>query len=99
MIINLGLVELGGEQIDGVQLDGYIFKFVDQDPDTANIRVWYNVKKLTGYYERMNAEVRIFVNYDSLEFIAAAVKWFTIFRDSYMSICLFFKSGKIVTIK
>ena len=98
MIVNLGFVELGGNPLD-IELDGYTFKFADSDPDPANIRTWYNVKKMTGYYENANAEVRVFINYDSPEFLAVAVKWLTLNSQYYKSIHLIFESGKIVTIK
>lgn len=98
MIINLGLVELGGESLD-IKLDGYMFKFADLDPDAADIRTWYNVKKLTKYYENASAEIRVFINYDSPEFLAVAVKWLTLNSGHYETIDLIFKSGKIVSIK
>ena len=99
MIINLGLVELGGETVDGVELAGYIFKFADKDHFTGDIRTWSSIKKLTMFYHHIHPEVRVFINYDSPECVALATKYLTMFRNEYNSISLIFPSGNIVIIK
>lgn len=102
MIVNLGLVELGGDPIEipdpDFKLDGYIFKFADGDPTTGEVRTFFGVKKLTGYYERKHAELRIFVNYDWPEFLALVVKWMTIHKDHFSSVAFLFKSGNVIVL-
>ena len=99
MIVNLGLVELGGLPIDDFEMDGYVFRFVDTNPTSGDIRTWYNLKKITGYYEHKHAEIRVFVNHDSPECLALAVKWLTLLRDDFESISLLFNTGNIIIIK
>lgn len=99
-VANLGLVELGGDPIDipGVKIHGYVYKFADKDPMSAELRAWWNIKKIAGYYQpqRQNTEVRIFVNYDSQECLAVAIKWLTIFREKFKSINILFPSGNVL---
>ena len=100
MIINLGLVELGGCEIDipDINISGYVYKFADSNPISGDIRVWFNIKRLTHFYQHKHPEVRIFVNYDSPECLTMAVKWFTMFRNEYESVSFLFKSGSVITL-
>ena len=99
MIVNLGLVELGGMPIDGFDMDGYIFKFADTNLVSGDLRVWSSIKRLTHFYHHKHPDVRVFVNYDSPECLAMAVKYLTMFRDEYSSVAFLFSSGEAVKIK
>lgn len=100
VIINLGLVELGGDEIDipNINIDGYVYKFADPDSTSGNLRTWYNIKRLTHFYQHKHPTVNVFVNYDCPECLAMAVKWFTMFRQEYESVSFLFKSGTVITL-
>lgn len=100
MTINLGLVELGGDEIDipNIHINGYVYKFADPDSVSGDLRVWYNIKKLTYFYHHKHPKINIFVNYDSPECLTVAVKWFTMFRNEYESVSFLFKSGNVIVI-
>lgn len=106
MIINLLLVELGGDntikdQLDAlnINISGYIYEFIDKDHISGDIRTWGRIKKLTMFYHHVHPEVRVFVNYDSMECVAMVTKYLTMFRNEFEALSLIFPNGNVVIIK
>lgn len=99
MIVNLGLVDLGGCQID---CDGYIFKFAEIDPSASQIRAHYALRKILNKFDKSintSIELRVFINYDSPECLATATKLLVEHKYICESIVLLFESGSILRIK
>ena len=98
MIVNLGLVELGGEQIDGVQLDGYIFRFAEADLLASQIRTYYALRRLLSNWSPY-PEMRVWVNYNDPAMVAVATKMLVEHKHMCEHIALIFQDEKILVIK
>lgn len=101
MIINLGLVELGSDPIDipDVRIDGYIFKFAEDDPSVSQLRAYYTLRRLLASFNDAAIDLRVFVNYDSQECLAVATKLLVEHKYICKSIVLLFESGNVLRIK
>ena len=99
MIINLGLVELGGDPIDIPDVHGYIFKFAEDDPSASQIRAYYALRRLLASFNDEAIDLRVFINYDSQECLAVATKLLVEHKYICKSIVILFESGNVLRIK
>ena len=100
MILNLGLIEEGGQQIviddPDFKLDGYVFQFNDEDTDLLKVRGWYNLNSIMFELSEP-VEVRLFMNSDDKMILSIGVRLLDEFRDKISEISLLFDDGRFVT--
>lgn len=99
MTINLGLVELGGDTVDDVELNGYVYRFAESDCVSCEIRSYYNLRRLLDNVGEPYPDLRIYVNYDSQECLAVITKILCEHKHMCSHITLLFKSGAVLRIK
>lgn len=100
MILNLGLVDEGGQQIiiddPDFKLDGFIFEFNDDDSDLLKVRGWYNLNSIMSKLSEP-VEVRLFMNSEDKMILSIGVRLLDEFRDKISEFSLLFNDGRFVT--
>ena len=94
MIINLGLVELGGCINITEPINGYIFHFSGKDPQALELRGYWRMKQLFNFEDL--PEVRLLVNYHDEVTLAVGIKLLHMFSHKISSCYIIFENGEIV---
>lgn len=93
MIINLGLVQLGGQIETSEPINGYIFHFSGKDPQALELRGYWRMMQLFGNLEEY-PEVRLVVNYHDEVTLAVGIKLLYLFSHKMDSCYILFENGE-----
>lgn len=95
MIMNLGLVQLGGSISIVDQIDGYIFHFSGKDPQALELRGYWRMKQLFDNLEEC-PEVRLVVNYHDKMTLAVGIKLLYMFSHKINNCYIIFEDSEVM---
>ena len=99
IVLNLGLVELGGNEIEiddpEFKLTGYIFKFNSTQVEALKIRGYAMLRNMLT--DLHNVEIRLFVNYPDMITLSVALFLIRTFSCKISKCHLLFDNGQVVT--
>lgn len=95
MIINLGLVELGGCININEPINGYIFHFSGKDPQALELRGYWRMQQLFNNLEE-SPEVRLVVNYHDEVTLAVGIKLLYLFSHKISNCYIMFENNEVM---
>lgn len=93
MIINLGLVKLGGKINTTESIDGYIFHFSDKNPQALELRGYWRMNQLFNNLEEY-PEVRLIINYQNEVTLSVGIKLLYMFSNRISNCYIIFENGE-----